>query len=331
MSVLKHFGNLKNIDTNFNLSVYLKRIEQKVEGYIDYVYGKDSRNSFSSMSESDKVYDRIYNNVRSHIGSYASKPQLAISGVTQIFQEVFEGHTYLNGVKMDESKGRILKTDIIRYINAYTSFLSLFSFYPSNDMYDKIDGIEMKNIDIPKVREFKLTYIQKLLNLESQEKLLEYISDPMFDYVPLKLDYDKNYVMYELFIDANKRITYSNFYNSYIMDVFHVKEKLNEYVIYKLSDYEVSLTDYFNGELKEYMAKEEYEKVITVYVGAFEKEYNKDLLVEIKNDPTLTRYMMEIAIDKHVENEKEYYTESCISNCRLSDVMNDIESTKQKK
>lgn len=310
MSLSKHFGNLNNISENAKLAGRLDKLNSKINQFLEYAYG--SRNSFSS-------YQNEYGNWEEHSFRGDNKSQKVISKIADMFCEEFQGHTYLRGVKLDESKGRILKSDISRYISAYFGFLGTFKYFENNDKYNVIDGITMDSIEIPVVRDFKIKYIMKLLNLSSIEALDEYIKNPLFEYVKVELDVDKNYAMYELFIDANKKITYSNFYNSYIMDTFEVGTKYKEYVIYKLSELEVSMTEFFNGELKEYMHKTDYERVINKYVGAYEKKYGTELFEDIKSKPIITKYLMINAINEGISNSpsnKEY-----LNNKRLSDVL----------
>ncbi len=312
MSLNKHFGNLNTIKENSNLSGRLDKLNSKINQFLEYAYDYDSRNSFSS-------YQSEFGNWDEHTFRGDSKSQKVISKIADMFCEEFKGHTYLRGVKLDESKGRILKSDISRYISAYFGFLGTFKYFENNDKYNVIESITMDCIEIPVVREFKIKYIMKLLNLASIESLDEYIKNPLFDYVKVDLEVDKNFAMYELFIDANKKITYSNFYNSYIMDTFEVGTKYKEYVIYKLSELEVSMTDFFNGELKEYMHKTDYERVINKYVGAYEKKYGTQLFDDIKNKPIITKYLMINAINEGISNSpsnKEY-----LNNKRLSDVL----------
>lgn len=310
MSLNKHFGNLNTIKENSNLSGRLDKLNSKINQFLEYAY--ESRNSFSS-------YQSEFGNWDEHAFRGDSKSQKVISKIADMFCEEFKGHTYLRGVKLDESKGRILKSDISRYISAYFGFLGTFKYFDNNDKYNVIESITMDCIEIPVVREFKMKYIMKLLNLASLEALDEYIKNPLFDYVKVDLEVDKNFAMYELFIDANKKITYSNFYNSYIMDTFEVGTKYKEYIIYKLSELEVSMTDFFNGELKEYMHKTDYERVINKYVGAYENKYGTELFDDIKNKPIITKYLMINAINEGISNSpsnKEY-----LNNKRLSDVL----------
>ena len=326
MSVLKHFGKLDDIHMKPDLRGRLDKLEAKIIQFVESEY-QSARNSYSQNTYDSNKFGAYINDARSELNHSASKSELVMRGIASIFNEEFKGHTYLKGVKMDESRGRILKSDIIRYINAYFGFLGLFKVYNDEVNYSILESIEIECVDIPVVREFKIKYISDLLNLKSELSIKDYFDNPIFDYVKMDVKIDHSYIMYEMFIDSSKKITYSNFYNSYIMDCFKVKEKYSSYIIYKLSDFEVSMTEYFNNQLKEYMHKEEYEKVISYYVGAFEDEYCVDLYESIKENSIVTKYMMLQAIKKLESGElKSKSNSEKIKDVRLNDVLNDEKS-----
>lgn len=292
-----YFGDkAKTITNDAELKLLIEKAKEDVETAIQLNF--KSFNPFAKREigrwESNYWSDEgKYSDYYGSNDSLQTKVKNTIRHVKYAYTDVFPKATYLDSLKVDLSKGQIQESDICRYFTAYFDFLNLFEYQQGFDKYNISKQLHFSDIDIPNLRDKKLEYLCKLMHVDKTR--LDYLIqvDPVFQYSMLDLNIDKEMMMFEMLIDKDDTNgkKYSNFYNTFVAQTLDYK-KLLEYEIVKLSDKELSLNDYFNGELKQYMNKHTYNRVISKYILIYEKWYGKNLMNEIENNPIITKYQM---------------------------------------
>lgn len=283
----KYFGDaVKTIRTNAELKTMIEEAKYNIATTIEINF--KSYNPFSARETSRwGTFDDYVDN-KPNIQKVIS----AIRNSKYAYTDIFKNATYLDDLKVDHTRGSITQHDLTRYFNTLFEFLDQFEYCEDAEKYNISKNIDFYNIDIPEIKDKKIQYLCELMYVDKQR--LDYLidRDPIYQYSLLNLKIDHEYLLYYLLIDRDKKnVSYSSFYNSYVVETIGYK-LTKEYEILKLSDKELSMNLYFDNKLKKYMHKPDYERVIAKYVGDFNELYGKDLYEEIEKNPIITKYMM---------------------------------------